>query len=96
MLALKHIFIYETLDVIFLQETLGLGDETVKILESLVAGWCFVVMDTRGKFGGLGMGINQISIKILISWGVEGVLGVNVFVSNLGMEIKLVNIYRPC
>lgn len=41
------------LDVVLLQETLGLNEDVSCILESLLPGWMFVVVDVCGFFGGL-------------------------------------------
>lgn len=46
--SLKILVVVIDLDVIFLQETMGVSDLVVASLESLFLGWFFAVVDAKG------------------------------------------------
>jgi exonuclease III len=54
--SLKKLVEVVSLDVIFLQETLGINESVVASLESLMSGWSFVAVDANGCSGGLATG----------------------------------------
>jgi exonuclease III len=54
--SLKRLVDVVSPDVIFLQETLGISELVVVLLESLLSGWSFVMMDAKGHSGGLATG----------------------------------------
>ena len=74
--AFKRVIALEHPDVILLQETLGLGDIIKDRLENWLAGWTFVTLDVRGRSGGLAVGWKLSAAKLINSWGMESVLGV--------------------
>lgn len=66
-LALKQLFEYETVHIIFLQETLGLADHISCVLHSLKPGWTFHSLDVMGRSGGLAQGYSPRSIYLKAS-----------------------------
>ena len=52
-------------EIMLLQETLGVGVEVKTKLESSFGGWCFETLDVRGRSGGLEIGWNTRSVKVL-------------------------------
>jgi len=91
----KQVLTLEHPDVILLQETLGVGDVIKERMESWLAGWSFVTLDVRGRSGGLAVGWNTREVKLINSWGVESVLGVEVLSIELGTQLSMLNIYGP-
>ena len=89
MLTLEHP------DVILLQETLGLGDIIKERLESWLTGWSFVTLDVRGRSGGLAVGWKLCAAKLINSWGMDSVLGVELLSVDLGTNISVINVYGP-
>lgn len=49
-----------------------------------------------GRSGGLALGFNPCTIHLNASWGGIGFIGMGIFSSDLGMDLKIVNIYGPC
>jgi exonuclease III len=66
--SLKILFIVINLDVIFLQETLGLSEVVVTSLEAIFPGWSFVAVDAKGHSGGLATGWHHKSCKCDRVW----------------------------
>ena len=54
--TLKRVVVLECLDIILLQETMGVGEVVKARLESWFASWNFETLDVRGHFGGLDFG----------------------------------------
>lgn len=67
----------------------------MKTLQSILPGWVFQGMDANGKLGGLAIGINPRTVKIVSSWGGWGFIGMDIFVGELGLPLKVINIYAP-
>ena len=65
----------EHLDVILLQETLGVGDVVKCRLESWFPSWNFETLDVHGRSSGLAIGWNASSVRVLNIWGLDFVLG---------------------
>ena len=55
-LAVKRLIDEQSLDVIFLQETMFDGCVLVKEMELLLKYWQFISMDAKGRSGGLLLG----------------------------------------
>ena len=72
MLTLEH------LDVIMLQDTLGVGEVIKERLESWLPCWSFVTLDARGRSGGLAVGWRNCCVKLTNAWGLDSVLGVEI------------------
>eukprot|EP00253_Pinus_taeda_P026822 PITA_26822 len=49
-----------------------------------------------GRSGGLALGYNPTSIKLESSWGGQGFLGADIYCSDLGSPLRIVNIYGTC
>jgi len=94
-LALKRMEKDSRCDILFLQETLCTSDISMKTLQSILPGWVFQGMDENGKSGGLAIGINPRTVKIVSSWGGWGFIGMDIFVGELGLPLKVINIYAP-
>lgn len=95
-LALKRIFEVESPDIILLQETLGPAESITHALSSLSARWNFLASDALGRSGGLVIGYNPKSIKLDSSWGGHGFMGAAIFSIDLGLTLRIINIYGPC
>jgi len=93
--AFMRVLTLEHPDVILLQETFGLGDVIKEKLESWLGGWSFVTLDVRGRSGGLAVGWKLNVAKLITSWGMNSVLGVELLSSDLGSSITVINIYGP-
>ena len=63
--AFIRVLTLEHLDVIMLQETLGVGDVVKERLESWLPGWSFVTLDARGRSGGLAVGWRNCCVKLV-------------------------------
>ena len=64
------------------------------MLESLLKGWNFVSLDTRGIFGGLVVGWNQIFKHTSHSF-VDSAIIYTLIVKDLNMVLIFVNFYGP-
>jgi len=94
-LALRQLLFANSLDIIFLQETLGPTDDIARTLDHSLPGWRFTRLDAHGRSGGLALGINTRSIKEINYWGGQGYLGEDVHSNVLGMLFRIINIYGP-
>jgi len=95
-LALKRLYESSPVDIMLLQETLGLAESITAALSSIFPGWQFTAMDSTGRSGGLAIGFNPATIKALGSWGGPGFLGFDLFSADLGTTLRVINIYGPC
>eukprot|EP00253_Pinus_taeda_P029489 PITA_29489 len=95
-LALKRLIETKSIDIIMLQETLCSADQISKTFQALTPGWSFISLDVAGRSGGLAIGTNPHSIRVDATWGGTGYLGLNFFSADLGMELRVVNVYGPC
>jgi exonuclease III len=82
-------------EVIFLQETMGVSESVVSVLESLLPGWDFAAVDARGRSGGLATGWLLKKCNCESVWGFESGIGLNFFSTDLGRSMTIVNIYGP-
>ena len=55
-LVVKRLIDEQSLDVIYIQETMCEGDILIKEMEILVKGWQFVSINAKGRSGGLLLG----------------------------------------
>ena len=55
-LAVKRLIVEQSVDVIFLQETMIEWCVLVKELELMIQGWQFISVDAKGRSGGLLLG----------------------------------------
>jgi len=93
--ALMRVLTLEHPDVILLQETLGVGEIVKDRLESWLAGWSFVTLDVRGRSGGMAVGWKTSVMKVQTAWGMESILGVELRSADLGICLKVINVYGP-
>ena len=94
-LSLRRLVSRLTQDVIFLQETLGTSESVKHLLQSVLPGWDFLVMDVRGRSGGLATSWHSSSCRISSSWGCFLCLGVNLYSQELNSSFCLINVYGP-
>jgi len=94
-LAFYRILSTELVDVIFLQETLGLVEAITRLLETMLLGWLFHALDVNGHSGGVVIGYNTGTIKLCSIWGGTGHIGTDIYSSELGANIRLINVYGP-
>lgn len=95
-LALRDLLTHKPFDILFLQETLGVGLEVSATLSSFLPDWSFITLDARGRSGGCALGINNKTTRMTNCWGQSGVLAMNVLFGSSEMEFTLVNVYGPC
>jgi hypothetical protein len=84
-----------SLEVIFLQETLGVSESVVSILASFLPGWDFAAADAKGRSGGLATGWLLKKCNFESVWGFESGIGLNFFLTDLGHSMTIINIYGP-
>ena len=78
-LAICRLVEDQHVDVLFLQESMGIGHVLVVELENLLKGWTFISLDARGKSGGLLSGWKSRFFHLLNAWGVGSGLCASVF-----------------
>ena len=93
--SLKRMVFLECLDIILLQETLGIGEVVKARLEGWFSRWNFETLDVRGSSGGLAIGWNDRNVKVLNLWGSE--LNIGIYCSDLvlGEFFTVCNVYGP-
>jgi hypothetical protein len=57
-LSLKRLINLERLEIILLQETMGMGEPLIFYLKNLLGGWDFIALDVEGLSGG----VNQMEL----------------------------------
>ena len=67
-LAICRLVADQSVDVLFLQETMGDGVQFASTLEFLFPSWTFCSMDAKGKLGGLLVGWRNQFLHFLNSW----------------------------
>lgn len=93
-LALRILLDIELIDIIYLQEALGMDDQVISSLNSLMSGWIFHDLDVNGKYGGIALGINPNSIKMISSWGGARFIGMGIYSLEL-VWILEISIFMP-
>ena len=79
-LSLGRLIDLNRLDIVLLQETLGLNVEVYSILETLLPGLKFVANDVCGRSGGLAFGWNLQSCHCVGIWS---------FAFGIGLELLM-------
>ena len=82
----------QSVDVLFIQETMGDGVRSACSLESLLPGWYFCSVDAKGKSGGLLVGWNCRVLQFLNSWAMDLGLYVSLYSTELKKELGFLNI----
>lgn len=95
-LALRDWILNSKSDIVFLQETLGIGSEVEAMLKTLLPGWVFTAIDSSGHSGGLAIGYKEGRIKVINQWGTKQVLGMEILTPVFPLPFSIVNIYGPC
>lgn len=93
---MKRLIDTEPIEIIMLQETLFSADQIIRVMQAMVPGWSFFANDAVGRSGGLAIGLNPRSINPISTWGGAGFIGLDFFSADLGMDLRIVNIYAPC
>ena len=94
-LAICRMVADQSVDVLFLQETMGDGVLFAGNMELLLPGWTFCSVDAKGKSGGLFMGWRNQFFLFPNSWAMESALCIAIYSIELQMEICFINIYGP-
>lgn len=94
-LSLRDLLAKKPFDILFLQETLGVGLEVTSTLTSFLPDWTFITLDASGRSGGSALGINNKTTRMINCWGRSGVLAMNVLFGSFEIEFTLVNVYGP-
>eukprot|EP00253_Pinus_taeda_P019805 PITA_19805 len=92
-LTLCRMIVVEPIEVIFLQENLGIVEAISHLLESMLPIWIFLGLEADGRSGRVALGYNSCAINLRNSWGGSGHIGVDLFIADLGMEIRSYNVY---
>lgn len=74
---------------------MGCSEEVVRVLETLLPGWKFVAVDARGRSGGLASGWKVQSCRCDCSWGIFSGVGLEVWDTEIGKTLTILNIYGP-
>eukprot|EP00253_Pinus_taeda_P012058 PITA_12058 len=93
---MKRLIESEPIDIIMLQETLFPVEQITRAMQALTPGWIYTAIDAAGRSGGLAIGTNPRSIKVDSTWGGAGFLALDIFSSELGMNLRIINVYAPC
>lgn len=95
-LALRRLLQKEPIDIVFLQETLGATDIISPLMESMLPRWLFQAIDVNGRSRDIALGYNPRSINLMGTWGGIGFIGADIYSTELGTEIRMINIYGLC
>eukprot|EP00253_Pinus_taeda_P010711 PITA_10711 len=66
------------------------------MLRSFFPGWSFHAIDAVGHSGGLAIGVKDGRMLINSFWGMDHVLGMEIFSPDMGVSLLMLNIYGPC
>ena len=94
-LAICRLVSDQSVDVLFLQETMGDGVLFAGNMEILLPGWNFCSVDAKGRSRGSLVGWRNHFLLFLNSSEMESGLCVSLYSTELQMEICFVNIYGP-
>ena len=70
-LEVKRLIEQQSLDIIFIQETMCDGDVLVKDMELLIKGWQFIYVDAMGKSRGLLIGWRSRNFLLMNAWAMQ-------------------------
>ena len=94
-LAVKRLIEEQSLDAIFLQETMFDGSVLVKEMESLLKDWQFISVGAKGRFGGLLLGWRSRKFLLLNAWAMNSGLCAALHSIELQLDLCFINIYGP-
>ena len=95
-LALKELVQRYNPEVLMLQGTLGMSSEVVSSLCSILPRWHFQALDSSGHSGGLAIGFREGRMKLINTWGMDHVLGMEALTPDFDFPLIILNIYGPC
>lgn len=95
-ISLKQLILFDWLDIIFLQETLGSHMEVELYLSSLFKGWIFHGIEVMGRSRGIVFDYNPKMILVHNIWGHHNFVVSDIYSEELGTPLKILNIYGPC
>eukprot|EP00253_Pinus_taeda_P033136 PITA_33136 len=95
-LALREMLLSSRVDILLLQETLGIGIEVESALSALLPDWKFTTIDSSGHSGGLAVGYRDGRIKSRNQWGMKLVMGIEIQTPDFDFPLTILNIYGPC
>ena len=70
-LEVKRLIEQQSLDIIFIRETMCDGVDLVKDMELLLKGWLFISVDAKGKSGGLLIGWRSRNFLRMNAWAMH-------------------------
>jgi len=76
---LQHLVLLDSIDIIFIQETMGPCYEVEHTLSTMFTNWNFYVVDVRGRFGGVDIGINYKTVQTINFWGHHNYVATDIF-----------------
>lgn len=88
-ITLKTLLFFYYPDITMLQESLRSGEEIKLALNKMLPRWTFLTLDSKGRSGGMALGVKYCSMKLLNSWGSNLTLGVEVYAHELCSELTL-------
>ena len=94
-LAIVRLVGLQSVDILFLQETMGDGVSLASSLELLLHGWTFCSVDAKGKSRGLLLGWRNRVLHFLNSWAMDLGLYVALYSIEFKMELGFFNVYGP-
>jgi hypothetical protein len=74
---------------------MGVSEGVISALESMLHGWNFEAIDTRGRLGVVALGWKQKGCKCENAWIIDYGLALELFVEELGRNVIVLNIYGP-
>ena len=94
-LAVKRLIEKQSLDVIFLQETMCVGDILIKDMKILLKGWQFVSIDAKCRSGGSLLGWRIRNFILMNAWAMSLSLYVVLHSIESQLDITFLNLYGP-
>ena len=94
-LAVRRLIVEHIVEVLFLQETMCVGELLVSEMESMNHGWKFLSVDARGKYGGLLLGWRMRHFQLINAWAFGYGLCASLHSIELKMTIVCLNLYGP-
>ena len=91
----KRLIEQQSLDIIYLQETMGDGGVLVKDMEFLLKGWQFVSVDAKGRSRGILLGWRTHNFLMLNAQAMPSGLCVLLHPIELQLDLTFINLYRP-
>ena len=94
-IVVKRLIDEQSLDVIFLQETMFDGSVLVKEMESMLTDWQFISVDAKGRSGGLLLGWTSRKFLLHNAWAMFSGLCAALHSIELQLDLCFINLYGP-